>query len=76
MRKLAVVCSLCLLAGVGCFDGMRLRDEPAKPSPAPVSASRPPPVRPDSINESNAHAKAQELAAELDFEAQQNSKAP
>jgi len=70
-----VFSSLCLLAVVGCFDGMRLRDEPAKKSPAPVAASRPTPVRPDSINESNAHAKAVELEAELDFDAQPSTKA-
>jgi hypothetical protein len=70
MRNLLIVAGLCLLS-VGCFEPQRLRDQAPKTDAAPAPATaRPPQVRQESINESNAHAKAEELEAELDFLAQ------
>jgi hypothetical protein len=70
MRKLAIVCGLCLLAA-GCFQPMRMRDEAAKPgAPAPPVPAKPAQVQPESITESNAQAKVLELKAEIDFELQ------
>jgi hypothetical protein len=77
MRKLVVVCALCLLSGLGCIDALRLREEAPKQNPSPATTlTRPPQVRPESITLSNAHAKAQELDAELDWDAQQGGKSP
>ena len=77
MRKLVVVCAVCLLSGLGCIDALRFREEPPKQGHSPTAAmTRPPQVRPESITLSNAHAKAQELETELDFDAQQGGKTP
>jgi hypothetical protein len=77
MRKLMVVCALCLLSGLGCIDALRFREEtPKQGQSSTTPMTRPPQVRPESITLSNAPAKAQELMAELDFEDQQGSKTP
>jgi hypothetical protein len=77
MRKLVAVCALCLLSGLGCIDALHLREEAPKKNPSPTTPlTRPPQVRPETITLSNAHAKAQELAAELDFDSQSGGKTP
>jgi hypothetical protein len=78
MKKLVIVGSLGLLAAAGCFEPMRVHEEqkPAKAAPTTAAALQPPQVRPESVNESNARAKAQELAAELEFEMQSGGKVP
>jgi hypothetical protein len=77
MKKLLLLCGVCLLAAIGCFEPVRMREEAPKTDKDKVTATpvaRPPQVRADSITESNAHAKAQELAAELEFDEKQGEK--
>lgn len=82
MKKLVVGCFLCLVVVPGCFEPIRMRDEGQKQSAPPGGAAslpalaRPPQVRPDSINEANAHAKAQELEAELNYDGQAGKTPP
>jgi hypothetical protein len=79
MRKLVIAGGLGLLAVAGCFEPVRLHEDAqksAKAAPTTAAAVQPPQVRPESVNERNAHAKAQELAAELDFEMQSGGKVP
>jgi hypothetical protein len=60
-----------LLTGAGCVPGLYTNKEFEEFRAKQVApAQRPPVVLAEQINESNAHAKAEALEAEMDFDAQ------
>ncbi len=65
------------LAGSGCISPMTHPDEPAHKTPPVQAAAAPPPpvVTPDEVTEANAGEKAQALAKELDFAANEHTAA-
>jgi len=72
MRRLILVVSLVAAGLSGCFDmhTFKMNDGSQKDAAKTAQAPPPPPmVRAEEVNDANAHAMAQALSAEMDYDA-------
>jgi hypothetical protein len=78
--KKVILGGLCLWAAVGCGAPPTLMEQgqqaPKTGSLPAAAPARPAQVRPESVTESNAAAKAKELEQELEYDLQHGGKAP